>query len=139
MSSNVERKLAAVMFTDIVGFTQHMSVDEAEALKLLNEKISITKPLIKQFQGSYIKNIGDGTLSYFNSATEAIECATKIQDTLRNRVELRIGLHLGEVILKDGDILGDSVNIASRIEKLSTTGGVCISSTIYNEFLFHFS
>ena len=133
MSSNVERKLAAVMFTDIVGFTQHMSVDEAEALKLLNEKISITKPLIKQFQGSYIKNIGDGTLSYFNSATEAIECATKIQDTLRNRVELRIGLHLGEVILKDGDILGDSVNIASRIEKLSTTGGVCISSTIYNE------
>ena len=133
MSSKIERKLAAVMFTDIVGFTQHMSVDETKALNLLNEKISITKPLIEKHQGAYVKNIGDGTLSYFNSATEAIECATKIQDLLKNRVELRIGLHLGEVILKDGDILGDSVNIANRIEKLSSTGGVCLSSTIYNQ------
>ena len=133
MSSNIKRKLAAVMFTDIVGFTQHMSVDENKALSLLNEKISITKTLIKKFQGSYIKNIGDGTLSYFDSATEAIDCAAKIQETLVNRVELRVGLHLGEIILKDRDILGDSVNIASRIEKLSSTGGICISSTIYNQ------
>ena len=95
MSSNIKRKLAAVMFTDIVGFTQYMSVDENKALSLLNEKISVTKTLIKNFQGSYIKNIGDGTLSYFDSATEAIDCATKIQETLVNRVELRVGLHLG--------------------------------------------
>ena len=133
MSSDIKRKLAAVMFTDIVGFTQYMSVDENKALSLLNEKISITKTLIKKFQGSYIKNIGDGTLSYFDSATEAIDCATEIQEILVNRVELRVGLHLGEIILKDGDILGDSVNIASRIEKLSSTGGICISSTIYNQ------
>jgi len=129
----IQRKLVAIMFTDIVGFTQHMSVDETRALNLLNEKILITKPLIQKHQGFYIKDIGDGTLSYFNSATEAIECATKIQDVLKNRVKLRIGLHLGEVILKDGDIFGDSVNIANRIEKLSSTGGVSLSSTIYNQ------
>ena len=133
MSLDINRKLAAVMFTDIVDFTQYMSIDETKALNLLNEKISITKPLIEQYQGSYIKNIGDGTLSYFGSATEAIDCAVKIQDTLKNRVNLRIGLHLGEIIEKDGDILGDSVNITSRIEKLSSTGGICISSTIYNQ------
>ena len=133
MSSNIKRKLAAVMFTDIVGFTQRMSVDESKALSLLNEKIFTAKTLVEKFQGFYIKNIGDGTLSYFDSATEAIDCATKIQDTLVNRLEVRIGLHLGEIILKDGDILGDSVNIASRIEKFSSTGGICISSTIYNQ------
>ena len=133
MPADIQRKLAAVMFTDIVGFTEHMSVDETSALNLLNEKISITKPLIKKHKGSYVKNIGDGTLSYFDSATEAIECATTIQNVLKNRVDLRIGLHLGEVIVKDGDILGDSVNIASRIEKLSSKGGVCLSSTIYNQ------
>ena len=133
MPSNIQRKLAAVMFTDIVGFTERMSTDENKALNLLDEKITITKPLIKKYNGIYIKEIGDGTLSCFDSATEAIDCATKIQSILRNRVDLRIGLHLGEVILKDGDILGDSVNIASRIEKLSSSGGICISSTIYNE------
>jgi tetratricopeptide (TPR) repeat protein len=121
------------MFTDIVGFTDLMSNDESKALITLQKKISTVQSEISNCNGVYVKDIGDGTLSYFDSATKAVDCAIKIQKSLQNKISVRIGIHLGEIIHKDGDIFGDSVNIANRIEKISEPGGVCISSSIFDQ------
>ena len=81
MSSKVERKLAAIMFTDIVGYTAQMSKDEAKTLDLLEKKRSILNPLLKKHKGTFVKEIGDGTLTYFDSAINAASCAVKLQET----------------------------------------------------------
>ena len=133
MDTEIERKLATIMFTDIVGFTDLMSNDESKALTTLQKKISTVQSEISNCNGVYVKDIGDGTLSYFDSAIKAVDCAIKIQDSLKNKISVRIGIHLGEIILKDGDIFGDSVNIANRIEKISVPGGVCISASIFDQ------
>ena len=83
--------------------------------------------------GVYVKDIGDGTLSFFESATKAVVSAVKIQEALKGEIAIRIGIHLGEVVYKDGDIFGDSVNIANRIEKISKPGGICISASIFDQ------
>tara|TARA_Y100000590_G_C15737295_1_gene1019019 strand:+ start:1221 stop:4349 length:3129 start_codon:yes stop_codon:yes gene_type:complete len=129
----MDRKLATIMFTDLVDFTGLMSRDETNALQMLNHKIAIVKKNINKFDGKFVKDIGDGTLSYFYSASEAVECAIQIQSILKDEIKVRIGLHMGEVIHKDNDILGDTVNVASRIEKISCPGGICISSNIYDQ------
>ena len=130
MNSNIDRKLLSVMFTDIVDFTEKMSIDEIESMNLLGEKLLISKSTIEKFNGIFVKNIGDGTLSYFQSAVDSIDCANEIISKLERRVQIRIGIHYGEVILKDKDIFGDTVNIASRIEQLSPEGGICVSSAV---------
>ena len=129
----IERKLATVMFTDIVEFTDLMSNDESKALNILENKINIVQSNIADCNGVYVKDIGDATLSFFESATKAVDCAVKIQEALKGEIDIRIGLHLGEIVHKDGDIFGDSVNIANRIEKISSSGGVCVSSSIYDQ------
>ena len=121
------------MFTDIVGFTELMSNDESKALDTLQEKVSIVQSGVKNSNGMYVKDIGDGTLSFFESATKAVECAVKVQESLKNKISVRIGIHLGEIVHKDGDIFGDSVNIANRIEKISKPGGICISASIFDQ------
>jgi len=128
------RKLAAVVFTDIAGYTALMSKDEQKALTVLQKNRDIQKPLVKKFNGEFLKEMGDGTLLCFQSALDAVQCAQVIQQSVSDDpdLNLRIGIHLGDIVFKEGDIFGDGVNVASRIEQLADSGGIFISDQIYN-------
>ncbi len=128
------RKLAAIMFTDIVGYTALMSQDEEKALQLLQHNRELLKPLIRQFRGEWLKEIGDGTLSCFASAVDAVNCALVIQRTLKDDpdLSLRIGIHVGDVVFEEGDVFGDGVNVASRIEPLAEPGCICVTEQVYD-------
>ena len=136
-SSKVERKLAAIMFTDIAGYTEQMSKDEAEAISLLNKKDSILKPLIADNNGIYVKSTGDGSLSHFNSAVDATTCAKILQESIYDdkALNVRVGVHLGDTIFEKGDIRGDGVNIASRLESMAVKGGVFISKEVHDQLI----
>ena len=130
-----ERQLAAIMFTDMVGYSALSQKDEALALELLEEHRQIVREILARFHGTEIKTIGDAFLLEFRSALEAVQCAIEIQRTFAKRnhdvpherqIELRIGIHLGDVVRRDGDVYGDGVNIASRIEPLAIRR-ICIS------------
>src|SRR5947207_4680509 len=140
MSANTEqRKLAAIMFTDMVGYSALSQRDDKLALELLEEHRELLREIFPRFNGTEIKTIGDAFLVEFNSALEAAQCAIEIQRTLakRNhdvtadrRIELKIGIHIGDVVHREGDVYGDGVNIASRIEPLAGAGGVCVSMDV---------
>ena len=129
------RKLAAIMFTDIAGYTQSMSKSESNTLDLLDKKRSILNPLLKQHKGTFVKEIGDGTLTYFDSAINAASCAVKLQEQTYDDkdMNIRAGIHIGDIVFKDGDVFGDGVNVASRLESIATKGGVCVSKNVYDE------
>jgi class 3 adenylate cyclase/tetratricopeptide (TPR) repeat protein len=133
----IERKLAAIMFTDIAGYTEQMSKDEAVAISLLNKKDSILKPLISKHNGTYVKSTGDGSLSHFNSAVDAATCAKRLQESIYDDKDLnvRVGVHLGETIFEKGDIHGDGVNIASRLESMAVEGGVFVSKEVHDQLV----
>jgi class 3 adenylate cyclase/TolB-like protein len=135
MPSTVKRQSAAVMFTDIAGYTSIMASDEEKALSLLQDKRKILKPLIKQHDGIYVKGTGDGTLSYFDSAYKASKCAKLFQESIydKKNMNVRVGIHVGDIVLDDGDVYGDGVNVASRLESMSPVGGICVSNTVYDE------
>ncbi len=128
-----QRKLAAVMFTDIIGYTALMSKDEQKALALLQKNRDLQKSLAKKHNGEFLKEMGDGTLLCFQSALDAVRCAMEIQQSVEDDpdLNLRIGIHLGDIVFKDGDVFGDGVNVASRIERLAESGGICISEQIH--------
>lgn len=134
-----KRKLACIMFTDIVGYTSLMSNDEARALQTLDENRFIHKSIISKHGGEFIKELGDGVMAMFNTATDAVYAACEIQVATENNehLNIRIGLHLSEVIYENGDIFGDGVNIAARIEPTASPGGIHIShevhSNLYNK------
>ncbi len=127
------------MFTDMVGSTVAAQVNEREALKLRDEQEAIVRPLFSSHLGREIKSTGDGFLVVFDSALRAVECAVDVQEHLQARnsqpgshpIRLRIGVHLGEVEERTGDVFGDSVNVASRIEPLADPGGICISEPVF--------
>ncbi|HKS31414.1 MAG TPA: tetratricopeptide repeat protein [Chthoniobacterales bacterium] len=134
-----QRKLAAIMFTDMVGYSALSQRDDRLALELLEEHRQLLRDIFPRFNGTEIKTIGDAFLVEFNSALEAAQCAIEIQRTLakRNhdvtaerRIELKIGIHIGDVIHRSGDVYGDGVNIASRIEPLAGAGGICVSMDV---------
>jgi class 3 adenylate cyclase/cephalosporin-C deacetylase-like acetyl esterase len=129
------RKLAAIMFTDIVGYTALMGRDELLAVKVLARNRNVQKPLIEKHNGELLKEMGDGILASFASAVEATVCALEIQANLRDDLDLnlRIGIHVGDVIVKDGDIFGEGVNVASRLEPLAEPGGIYISERVYDD------
>ena len=135
MNQPIERKLAAIMFTDIAGYTKQMSQDESAAISLLNKKESVLKPLIAQHNGTYVKSTGDGSLSHFNSAVDAAMCAKKLQEAIYDDKDLnvRVGVHLGDTIFEKGDIRGDGVNIASRLESMAIEGGVFVSKEVHDQ------
>jgi len=137
MSFNLERKLAAIMFTDIAGYTQSMSKSESKTLDLLDKKRSILNPLLKQHKGTFVKEIGDGTLTYFDSAINAASCAVKLQEQTYDDkdMNIRAGIHIGDIVFKDGDVFGDGVNVASRLESIAPKGGVCVSKNVYDELI----
>ena len=140
MKPNTEqRKLAAIMFTDMVGYSALSQRDDKLALELLEEHRHLLREIFPRFNGTEIKTIGDAFLIEFNSALEAAQCAIEIQRTLakRNhdvpaarRIEVRIGIHIGDVVHRGGDVYGDGVNIASRIEPLAGAGGICVSMDV---------
>ena len=136
-SSQIERKLAAIMFTDIVGFTKIMGESEDTAFSILKNQDNIVNPLITEFNGNLLKKMGDGLLIEFSSAVNAVECALKIQSKIKDynasdndEFHIRIGVHLGDVVTLGDDILGDGVNIASRIEPLANPDGICITEAV---------
>jgi TolB-like protein/class 3 adenylate cyclase len=137
--STEERKLAAIMFTDMVGYSALAQRDDKVALELLEEHRRLLREIFPRFHGTEIKTIGDAFLVEFGSALEAAQCAIEIQRTLANRnhdvtsdrrIELKIGIHIGDVMHRDGDVYGDGVNIASRIEQLAGAGGICVSMDV---------
>jgi adenylate cyclase len=137
--SGEQRKLAAIMFTDMVGYSTLAQRDDKLALELLEEHRQLLREILPHFNGTEIKTIGDAFLIEFNSALEAAQCAIEIQRTLakRNhdvpadrRIEVRIGIHIGDVVHRGGDVYGDGVNIASRIEPLAGAGGICVSMDV---------
>jgi adenylate cyclase len=130
------------MFTDMVGFTAMAQRDERGAVRLLEEHRSLLRPFFAEHGGRVIKTIGDGFLVEFPSAVESVICAQKIQDAFdrRNasvdasqRIELRIGVHVGDILGQGDDIVGDAVNVASRIEPLAAPGGVCVSEQVLDQ------
>ena len=135
------RRLAAIMYTDVVGFTASAQANESDALARLREQEGIVRPLFEPFKGRAIKSTGDGFLVEFESALGALECAVEIQRRMRERntknprapLELRIGIHVGDVEESGGDIFGDAVNVASRIVPLANPGGVCLSGQVFDQ------
>jgi adenylate cyclase len=135
------RRLAAIMFTDMVGSTASARLDETSALERQDEQARLVRPLFASHQGREIKSMGDGFLAEFDSALHAVQSAIDIQQHLHERnsqrgvapIHLRIGIHLGDVEQRETDIFGDAVNLASRIEPLASPGGVCISGEVYSQ------
>jgi adenylate cyclase len=126
------RQLAAILFTDIVGYTAMMGEDEQKALNLLKQNRNIHKPLIDQFNGRWIKEMGDGVLASFTTVTDAVQCAGAVHKACKsvNGLQLRIGIHLGEVIFENNDVFGDGVNIASRIQSNAPAGSIWVSESV---------
>ncbi|MGI0090313.1 MAG: adenylate/guanylate cyclase domain-containing protein [Nitrososphaerales archaeon] len=136
-----ERRLAAIMFTDMVGYTYLAQSDEDQALKLLERHNELMRPFFQKRKGREIKTIGDSFLVEFESTLDAVKCAIEIQEFLHqynlpsreeSKIRLRIGIHVGDVVHKAGDVLGDAVNIASRIQTLAEVDGVCLTRQAFD-------
>ncbi len=135
-----ERKIAVIMFTDIVGSSARMGEDEAETLGLLSRDFALMHEVVKRYCGEVLKHLGDGMLVNFGNAVDAVMCAVAIQKAM-HRIEAkasrhkplqhRIGIHLGVVYAGQHDILGDNVNIAARIQGEAEPGGICFSQPVY--------
>lgn len=128
------RKLSAIMFTDMKGYSREMGLDEEATLKKLWRYEKAMKQTIKEHEGHVVKTIGDAIMGDFDSAVQAVRAAIAIQDLLKKEdIKIRIGIHLGDVIHKGGDVFGDGVNIASRIESICEPGEIYISEDVYNQ------
>lgn len=128
-----ERRLAAIMFTDIVGYTALMGQDEHNALEVVRKNIKIQKPLVEKHHGKWLKEMGDGSMAQFASALDAVNCAIEIQEVAEAELnaQLRIGIHLGDITIEKDEIYGDGVNVASRIESAADRGSIFISEAVY--------
>jgi TolB-like protein/class 3 adenylate cyclase/Tfp pilus assembly protein PilF len=142
-----ERRLAAIMFTDMVGYSALTHRDEALAMEILEEQRRVIRGALVSHKGREVDAIGDGFFVEFNSALDAVKCAVEIQSTLKEtnasrpeekRIWIRIGVHLGDVIRTGNQVTGDAVNLASRIEPLAPSGGICVTSQVYYSVLNKF-
>jgi class 3 adenylate cyclase len=136
-----QRALAAIVFTDVVSFSARMQRQEVKTLELLERDFAAMRKICDKYSGSVLKTTGDGLLLYFTSAVHAVACALKIQKHLAEKARAlppdevlthRIGIHLGDVVVNDQDVMGDGVNIASRLQAEAEPGGICISQTVYD-------
>ena len=135
--SDSNRKLAAIVFTDIVGFTELTAKNQSKASALLKQQRKIFQPIIHDYKGNWVKEVGDGLILTFDTITDAVNCCIKLQKTSKNidDLNLRIGIHLGEILIEENDIIGDDVNVAARIEPFSAPGGIAISNKVHDAII----
>ena len=128
-----ERRLAAIMFTDIVGYTALMARDEEAGRRARARHEAVVRPLVGRYHGQWIERTGDETLSSFPSALDAVNCALAVQAELEGDPELglRIGIHQGDVTFDEDGVSGDGVNVASRVRPMSRPGGVCLTGDVH--------
>src|ERR1700733_3454862 len=140
----LERRLVAILAADIVGYSRHMEHDETGALATLSRLRVVADELIASHKGRITGTAGDSILAEFSSVVDALDCAVKIQAGVaatgedqppEQRMQFRIGVNVGDVMVKDGDIFGDGVNIAARIEGLAEPGGICISRGVHDHVM----
>ena len=140
--SEQERKLTAILSADVKGYSRLMGADEVGTLRTLTAHREVTDSLIQQHRGRIVGTAGDSVLAEFASAVDAVQCAVEIQQVLKaknaelspdRRMELRIGINMGDVIVEGPQIYGDGVNIAARLEALADAGGICIAGTVYDQ------
>jgi adenylate cyclase len=141
------RRLAAILATDVVGYSRLVEADEAGTLAAVrNRRKSILEPLLGQHHGRIVKLMGDGALVEFTSAVSAVECAVELQQRMADAnaglgndraIVLRVGINLGDVVVESGDLYGDGVNIAARLEALAEPGGICVSAAVHEQVARH--
>ncbi len=139
----MKHRLAAVLAADMAGYSRLMGLDEdGTVARLRTHRIELIDPVIAKNQGNIIKTTGDGMLVEFQSVADAVRCAVEIQERMarRNsdvpedrRIQFRIGINLGDIIFQDGDIFGDGVNIAARLEQLAEVGGICVTTAVHDQ------
>src|SRR3954471_20779048 len=138
----VGRRLAAIVAADVVGYSRLMGLDEVGTVRTLREHRKLTDALVEKHGGRLVKSTGDGLLLEFPSVVDAVECAVAVQAVIAQRNEglspdrrmlFRIGVNLGDILIDGEDILGDGVNIAARLEGMTEPGGICISSSAYDQ------
>ncbi len=134
-----KRQLAAIMFTDISGFSSIMQEDESYAKTILNRQRQVLEAKHRDFDGKILQYVGDGTLSIFSSAVSAVECAVAIQLDLRREpyVPLRVGIHTGDITYDENGAFGDGVNVTSRVERLCIPGAIYITEKVYDDIKNH--
>src|SRR5947199_3397961 len=138
-----ERRLSAVLASDMAGYSRLREVDEAGILaRLRTHRLELVDPAIAKNKGRIVKTTGDGMLVEFQSVADAVECAAEIQRRMARRnadvsparwIQFRIGINLGDVIVEDGDIFGDGVNVAARLQELAAAGGICVSAAVRDQ------
>ncbi len=132
---NEERKLLAILFTDVVGYTALTERDEARAVRVRDRHRELVKTLVAQFEGEVVDTTGDESLSVFPSALMAVDCALALQAALRDDPNLRVraGIHLGDVVRRGHEVIGEGVNVAARIRPLAEPGGICVSEAVWKQ------
>jgi len=130
-----KKKLKAIVFTDMVDSTKLFAKDEQTALELIQKQNNIIKPIVSKHNGEWLKEIGDGLLLSFDSSLEAVRCSIEIQEKLRkiDEINIRIGIHQGDIFVKDSDVFGDDVNITSRVESCAPSGGIALSDKVHKD------
>ena len=141
MNSEIDRKIAVILVADVVGYSKHMEKDENATLKAYAECEKILKTCLKKYKGSIFNTAGDSALAEFPSAVNAVECGVAFQNDIKKRndsdktevkLEFRIGINMGDVVKKEGNLFGDGVNIAARLEGLAQPNGISISKSVYD-------
>src|SRR5216684_5933421 len=136
----MERKLTAILCADVFGYSRLMGDDEEATLRTLSSHRKLIDSLIEQYHGRFVNSAGDSVLAEFASVVNAVQCAVEIQTTLKaenanllpeRRMEFRIGVNLGDVMVDGEQIYGDGVNVAARLESLASPGGICISGKVH--------
>jgi class 3 adenylate cyclase len=144
----MERRLAAILAADVVGYSRLMEQDEAGTMTALaDRRKAILEPLLAKYRGRTVRLMGDGSLVEFASAVDAVRCAVDIQKAMKEAsaklsgdraIILRVGLNLGDVIVEDGDLYGDGVNVSARLEAMADPGGICLSAAIHRQWSDYF-
>ena len=137
------RRLAAILAADVAGYSRLIGTDEEGTLNPLRAiRGEVVDPSIAQYRGRVVKTTGDGLLVEFTSVVDALRCATEIQNAMaegntkiaaEKRIEFRMGINVGDIVVEDGDIFGDGVNVAARLEGLADPGGICVSARVQED------
>ncbi len=138
------RRLTTVLATDVVAYSAMTARDEDHAVRLVRQRLTTVSSFVERHEGRVFNTAGDALLAEFASPVEAVRCALEVQEAMRtanqladeaDRLQLRIGVNLGDVIVSGNDLLGDGVNIASRLESIAPVGGVCVSASVYDQLI----